>query len=113
MSDEYLCLTVLSRPGESEGEFKTRLSEFWTHMLRDHKSDFEKVYAETTQFSESAGRKSRQYLVEADVIDTLERELASPASPMNPSTATTTIPNTKPLPQIGCGSSTNRPMTSQ
>jgi hypothetical protein len=76
MSDEYLCLTVLSRPGETEGEFKTRLSEFWTHMLRDHKTDFERVYAETTQFSESGGRMSRQYLVEADVIDTLERELS-------------------------------------
>jgi hypothetical protein len=77
MSDDYLCLTVFSHPGEAEPAFKSRLSQFWTHMLRDRKADFEKVYAETTQFTSSEGRLSRQYLVEADVIDSLERELAA------------------------------------
>ena len=41
--DEYLCLTVLSRPSEPDAEFKARLSAFWTTMLRTRPDDFEKV----------------------------------------------------------------------
>ena len=48
MTPEYLCLTIRSQPDESEPNFKTRLSVFWTLMLRHHPEDFEKVYAETT-----------------------------------------------------------------
>ena len=73
--DEYLCLTVLSRPGEAEGEFKGRLSRFWTHMLRDRKDDFEKVYAETTHFEQAGDRLGRKYLAEGGVVDLLEKEL--------------------------------------
>jgi len=75
--DEYLRLTVLSRPGESQADFAARLSRFWTHMLRQRQDDFEKVYAETTAFEESDQRWSRQYLVEEDVISILEQELAA------------------------------------
>jgi hypothetical protein len=73
--DDYLCITVLSEPGEGEADFASRLSRFWTHMLRNFKSDFEKVYAETTAFGrESDDRMTRQYLVKESVADLLERE---------------------------------------
>jgi hypothetical protein len=73
--DEYVCITVLSRAGEAQADFASRLSQFWTHMLRSRKPDFEKVYAETTEFEESRGRWSRQYLAALDVIDVVETEL--------------------------------------
>jgi hypothetical protein len=75
--DEYLCLTVLSLPGESQADFAARLSQFWTHMLRNHPAEFEKVYAETTTFGCEDDRQSRQYLVQGDVADLLEREFAA------------------------------------
>ena len=73
--DEYICITVLSRAGEGQGEFAARLSRFWTQMLRQRKQDFEKVYAETTSFEECEAGWSRQYLAEVEVVDLLESEL--------------------------------------
>lgn len=64
--DEYLCITVVSQSGEGEGEFKARLSAFWTHLLRNHEMLFEKVYAETSAFETKDDRHTRKYLVEAD-----------------------------------------------
>lgn len=75
--NDYVCITVHARPGEEEPDFSARLSAFWTHMLRDAKPDFEKVYAETTAFGEHQGSLSRQYLAELSVADRLERELAA------------------------------------
>jgi hypothetical protein len=75
--DEYVCITVVSRPGEGQGEFAARLSGFWTQMLRLRKSDFEKVYAETTTFEECQGCWSRQYLALIAVVDLLEAEMSS------------------------------------
>jgi hypothetical protein len=75
--DEYLCITVISRLGESQPDFAARLSQFWTHMLRNHKDDFEKVYAETTSFGDEDGRVSRKYLVQHGGADLLEREFAA------------------------------------
>lgn len=75
--DEYLCLTLLSRPGETEAGFKARLSGFWTRMLREKPAEFEKVYAEATAFEPDADRLARRYLVEADVADVLAAELAA------------------------------------
>jgi hypothetical protein len=75
--DEYLCVTVRSRPGEAEADFKARLSSFWTHMLRTRQADFEKVYAETTRFEPDGDRLTRKYLVEGSVATLLERELAA------------------------------------
>src|SRR5205823_14238607 len=80
--DEYLCLTLLSRPGESEGEFKSRLSAFWTRMLRERPADFEKVYAEAVAFERQTDRLSRKYLVEAGVIGVLEPELLRLPAPL-------------------------------
>jgi hypothetical protein len=73
--DDYVCITVVSAPGENEAAFAARLSRFWTHMLRNYKSDFEKVYAETTAFEEQGGCLSRQYLAQEKVVSLLEREL--------------------------------------
>ncbi|MBX7104066.1 MAG: hypothetical protein K1X57_08285 [Gemmataceae bacterium] len=75
MSDDYLMLTVKSRPGEPEAEFKSRLSAFWTGQLRSHPDEFEKVYAETVEFENEAGVLTRQYLFEASVAALLEKEL--------------------------------------
>jgi hypothetical protein len=75
--DDYLCVTVLSNPGEGEADFAARLSRFWTHMLRDHADEFKKVYAETTAFEPHGDRVGRQYLVEVGVADLLGREFAA------------------------------------
>jgi hypothetical protein len=75
--DEYLCITVLSHPGEAEADFAARLSQFWTHMLRNHPNEFAKVYAETTAFEPHGDRVGRQYLVEEGVAGLLEREFAA------------------------------------
>jgi hypothetical protein len=75
--DDYLCITVVSKPGEAQSDFAARLSQFWTHMLRHHPDDFEKVYAETTAFESKGGTLSRQYLVEEGVVDLLEREFTA------------------------------------
>lgn len=73
--EEYNCLTVLSHPGESQNAFAARLSHLWTHMLRQRVDDFEKVYAETTEYEDAGGRWSRQYLVECSAIEVVEMEL--------------------------------------
>ena len=75
--DEYVCITVVSQLSESQTDFSARLSRFWTHMLRDRKSEFEKVYAETTQFAKHGDRLSRQYLAQMEAIDILESEMQS------------------------------------
>ena len=74
--DDYLCLTLLSRPGESEAEFKLRLSAFWSGMLREKPDEFEKVYAEATAFEPHADRIGKRYLIEAGVGDALGEALA-------------------------------------
>jgi hypothetical protein len=74
---EYICLTLISSPGESEAAFKARLSAFWTHLLRTRKPDYEKVYAEASQFGTTDGRVSRQYMVEADAINVVTAELSA------------------------------------
>ena len=66
--DEFVCVTLTSNPNESEADFKTRLYAFWTHMLRTKPDDYEKVYAETTQFQTEENCSTRQYLVAIDGI---------------------------------------------
>jgi hypothetical protein len=75
--NDYLCITVVSNPGEGQADFSARLSRFWTHMLRNHPDDFEKVYAETTAFGSAGEYVTRQYLVEEGVVDLLEQEFAA------------------------------------
>lgn len=75
--DEYVCVTVRSRPGEPADEFNKRLIGFWSGVLRASKPDYERVYAETTRFASDGGRLSRQYLIGADVADALAGELTA------------------------------------
>ena len=75
--NEYLCLTILGNPDESDAGLKARLAVFWTHMIRNKPDEYERVYAEATQFGSTDGRVSRQYMVEADAIDVLTAELSA------------------------------------
>jgi hypothetical protein len=75
--DDYVCITVISKPGEATSEFSARLSRFWTHLLRARKDEFEKVYAETTSFEAKGECRTRQYLAEIDIVPMLEAEMKS------------------------------------
>lgn len=73
--DEYVCITVISKPGETPADFSARLSRFWTHLLRTRPEDFEKIYAETTSFERKGECHTRQYLAECRVVPLLESEM--------------------------------------
>lgn len=75
--EEYLCVTTIGHPGESEATFRARLTAFWTHFLRKFPDDYEKVYAEATAFGTDGGRISRQYMVDSEAVALLTRELES------------------------------------
>ena len=62
---EYLCLTLLANAGESESAFKSRLTAFWSHLLRAQPDTYAAVYAEATHFGTADGGVSRAYMVEA------------------------------------------------
>jgi hypothetical protein len=73
--DDYLCLTVKSHSGENAESFNRRLITFWSQMLREQKDAYVRVYAETSLLGAHGDRASRQYLVGADAIATIERSL--------------------------------------
>ena len=73
--DEYVCVTVKSRPGEGAGEFHKRLVAFWSHVLRSRKDEYEQVYAETTRFEATGDRATRQYMIGTAVVDVLVAEM--------------------------------------
>lgn len=75
--DEYVCLTLIARPDESEAAFKARLVAFWTHLLRTRLADYERVYAEATAFEDDGGRVARRYMVAADGVMAVTGELAA------------------------------------
>lgn len=81
---EYVRLTLLAKPGESEPIFKARLTAFWTHLLRNNPEDYERVFAEATRFESSNGRITRQYLVEADAAEEVTKELLAHAIEFDP-----------------------------
>ncbi len=72
--DEYVCWTVRGLPGESEAAFQGRLAAFWTRVLRGHPDDYEKVYAEATEFDDEPHGVERRYLVEPAVVPVLQSE---------------------------------------
>lgn len=84
MGDEYLCVTLAGRPGESEAEFKARLTAFWSHYLRTRPDEYEAVYAEATHFEVAAGRPTRSYLVAAGGVPTLSAELTAAGIAFDP-----------------------------
>lgn len=74
--DEFACVTVTGRPGESKAAFKGRLVAFWSHYLRTRPDDYEGVYAEASAFEADGGVVSRQYMVAVDAVAPLVAELA-------------------------------------
>jgi hypothetical protein len=84
LMDEYLCLTVRSNANETEAEFKSRLTAFWSMMLREHEAEFEKVYAETVAFEQDGKVLTRQYLLEAEVAEQLTAWMTTAQIAFNP-----------------------------
>lgn len=84
---EYLSLTLLANAGETEAAFKSRLTAFWTHLLRTAPDTYAAVYAEAKDFETSHGRISRAYMVEADSAAAVAAALAASgvdALPLDP-----------------------------
>jgi hypothetical protein len=75
--DDFLCVTVVARAGETAGNFAARLSVMWTGLLREQPDDFEALYAEATAFETVGGRPSRQYLVEPAAVPAVLARLAA------------------------------------
>ncbi len=75
--DDFACVTLTGRPGESEAEFKGRLVAFWSHYLRTRPDDYEGVYAEATAFEAAGGVVRRQYMVGVAAVAPLVAELAA------------------------------------
>jgi hypothetical protein len=67
----FHCLTILAQPGEGEPAFRSRLTALWTHMLRTHPAEYERVYSEAVDFEEERGRTARQYMIEPGVAELL------------------------------------------
>ena len=74
---EYLCLTLLARADEPEDVFKTRLTAFWTHVLRTQPDTYDAVFAEAKTFDTTDGHVSRAYMIEADAIDAVTQALVA------------------------------------
>ena len=66
--DEFVCLTMVGRPGEAEAAFKARLTAFWSHMIREKPDAYEQVYAEATEFEDEGDKVSRQYMVAVGTV---------------------------------------------
>ena len=82
--DEYACVTVTSNPDESADEFNKRLISFWSNMLRTPPAEYERIYAETSQFDRDGDRLTRQYLVGVEIAPRLEEELSAAAIAFEP-----------------------------
>lgn len=74
---EYLCLTLLATPDETEAAFKSRLTAAWTQLLRAAKDTYDAVYAEARAFELTDGRVSRAYIVAADAAEAVAAALAA------------------------------------
>jgi hypothetical protein len=74
---EYLCLTLVANAGESEAAFKSRLTAFWTHLLRTQPDTYEAVFAEAKDYDTSNGCVSRAYMVEVSATEAVASALAS------------------------------------
>jgi hypothetical protein len=82
--DEFLCVTVSSNAGETVEQFSTRLSTFWSAMLRESKERFEQVYAESIEWEQSDDRWQRQYLIEPEMEGFLTSQLQQAGFRMEP-----------------------------
>ena len=72
---EYILVTVCSKKQENSNTFSHRLSLFWTQMLRQNPEEFEKVYAECTEFENHVGILGRKYAILPELADLLKTKL--------------------------------------
>lgn len=72
---EYILVTVCSKKEESENTFSQRLSLFWTQMLRQNLEEFEKVYAECSEFENHGGLLGRKYAILPELASPLKTKL--------------------------------------
>jgi len=74
---EYLCLTLLANPDETESQFKSRLTAAWTQLLRSAKDTYDAVYAEAKAFERTSGVVSRAYMVATEAALAVAAALAA------------------------------------
>ena len=79
---EYVGLTLLAEPGESEAAFTSRLTALWSHLLKSAPVEYERIYSEAVRFEREGDLVARRYMVDPEVLDTLlplldERKIAS------------------------------------
>lgn len=74
---DYLCLTLVANADETESAFRSRLTAFWTHLLRTLPGAYEAVFAEAKEFDTHTGRLSRAYMVEASAAETVATALTA------------------------------------
>lgn len=74
---EYLCVTLLAAPDETEAAFKARLTAAWTQVLRSDKDTYDAVYSEAKAFELLGGRVSRAYMVTAEAADAVAAALTA------------------------------------
>jgi len=74
---DYLCLTLVANAGETESAFKSRLTTFWTHLLRTAPDTYEAVFAEAKEFDTTTGCVSRAYMVEVDAAEAVTAALSA------------------------------------
>lgn len=72
---EYILITVCSKKDESGNNFSQRLSLFWTQMLRQSPEEFEKVYAECSEFENHDATLSRKYAILPELAGPLKTKL--------------------------------------
>ena len=74
---EYVCLTLLAEPGETEAAFKSRLTALWSHMLKTTPDDYERIYSEAVDFEREGGTVARRYMIDPEVLGLLHPLLES------------------------------------
>ncbi len=74
---DYLCLTLLASAGEPERAFVSRLTAFWSHLIRTHPTVYAAVYAEASHFGLTDGKVSRSYMVTATAASAVAEALAA------------------------------------
>ena len=68
---EYLCLTLLADPGETEAAFKSRLTALWSAMLKTLPAEYKGIYSEATAFEREGDALARRYMVDPAVLGAL------------------------------------------
>ena len=68
---EYVCLTLLADPGETEASFTGRLTALWSRMLKTLPDEYARIYSEAVRFEREGDTVARRYMIDPAVLDTL------------------------------------------